>query len=117
MSYLTTLSIVLCLAISGQAIADNANAFQTALEATRRVNTLVLNGATDSDCQEIEAIMGKLASLRPLLTEAQQRVIWEHSPYWAGIACAWPVGQVWQGNDCEFQCGNLEECQGKDGNK
>ena len=112
MNYFTTLAIVVLLAFSGQAIADNHNAFTSALQATRRVNTLIVGGATDSDCQEIEAIMGKLASVRPLLTEAQQRVIWERSPYWAGIACAWAVGQQWSGNDCAFQCGTLKECQG-----
>lgn len=109
MNYVTTLSIVILLAVSGQAIADNASFFQSALEATRRANTLILDGATDSDTVEIEAIMGRLATLRSLLTEAQQRLVWARSPYWAGIACNWPVGQAWHGNDCEFHMGQEKE--------
>ena len=111
MSYFTTLSIVVLLAISGQAIADNATAFSSALVACRTIDRLVKEGATDSDTDEIKRLFVTLDRVHPSLTNEQQRVLWNRYPYFSGIACNWYVGQRWEGNDCEFQCGTLEECQ------
>jgi hypothetical protein len=111
MNFIFTITLTVLLAFAGSAMASNASAFQHAREAARRINSLIDQGATDTDCTEIGAAFDMLAKLRTSLTAAQQRVIWERYPYMGGIACSRAFAHAWSGNDCAFQCGSLAECK------
>jgi hypothetical protein len=111
-----TILVVLLVSFTSHAVASNREAFQAASEATSLVNALVKDGATDSDCMQVDSLMSRLETLRPSLSSDQQKALWEKSPYFAGIACSWSFSHDWQGNDCLYQCGSLSECM-KGGSK
>ena len=106
-----TLSIVLLFAFTGQAMTRNVASFKAAKNAAARIDSLIRDGATDTACQEVDRLMSILASARPALTEAQQALLWDKYPWFAGIACAWSFAHEWQGNDCLYQCGTVDQCQ------
>jgi hypothetical protein len=117
MKYALTLSIVFVLTVAGQAIADNATSFHRARLAALSIERLVRDGPTDTDCLVIEHEFDVLAKLRGELTEAQQSVLWHRYPYMSGIACSRAFAHSWVGNDCQYQCGTLGECQGETNEK
>lgn len=111
MNFVFTATITIMFAFAGNTLASNASAFNAARNAARTINELVSQGATDTDCVQIESAFDLLAKVRSELTEAQQRVIWDRYPYMGGIACSRAFAHVWAGNDCAFQCGNLQQCK------
>jgi hypothetical protein len=109
-TFTLTLTLTLVLSYAGNVLGENRRAYSQARASLARINLLVQDGPTDSDTVEIDKLMGSLPSLRKELTSEQQSQLWEKYPWFAGIACNWVVGHDWQGNDCAFQCGTINEC-------
>jgi hypothetical protein len=105
-----TLILTALLAYTGEAIGQNSRAYESARASLARINFLVKNGPTDTDALEIERIFDCLPRLRRQLTSEQQAELWRRYPFFAGIACNWPVGHDFHGNDCVYQCGTFAEC-------
>jgi hypothetical protein len=105
-----TLAIVLGVSYVGNAFGQNSRAYESARASLARINFLVKNGPTDTDAAEIERIFDCLPKLRRQLTSKQQAELWERYPFFSGIACHWPVGHDFVGNDCVYQCGTFAEC-------
>lgn len=105
-----TVLVVLLSSFTSHAVSSNREAFKAAQEAINAVDTLIKSGATDSDCEQVDSLMSRLETLLTSLSSDQQKALWDSSPNWAGIACAWSLGHAWQGNDCLYQCGTKQEC-------
>ena len=93
--------------------ADNARDFSAAKKVASEIDRLVKDGPTDIDGEQIDCLFSALPSLRRVLTDAQQSVLWDRYPSFAGIACyqSSGIGHDWAGNDCAYQCGSFTECQ------